>query len=159
MRAGEHQGESAVGDRIALVCHRLNLVDDQRELLLCRRTGLTSANGVGLPPPRRRQEPRVRIVRHALERPRAQSRGERVAKRVLGAGDVASADGEQRDEATVALARYALRNTASLACRHQPFCAALGSKTGRISIDPYLLEGHRLAQTMASSTLGTSTKK
>src|SRR5262245_17496389 len=36
---------------------------------------------------------------------------------------------------------------------------AVGSTTGRISIDPYLLEGQRCAQLMASSRLGASTKK
>lgn len=54
---------------------------------------------------------------------------------------------------------YALGGPARWPLSHQPFQPVWGSTTGRISIEPYLLEGQRLAQAMASSRLGTSTKK
>src|SRR5260221_3654097 len=156
---GEHQGEPAVGNRVALACHRSDLVDDHLDLLLGIRADLPSADRVCLPPPRRRPKPGVRIVRYAVHRPRAQGRCECVPEGILGASYVARAGGEQGDEAAVALARHALGGTVRLVCRHQPFWLDAGSTTGRISIDPYLLEGHRLAQTIASSRFWTSTKK
>src|SRR5262249_9208825 len=159
MRAGKHQGQSSVWDCVALVCHRFDLVDDQFDVLLSRRANLTLADEADLPPARRRQKPGVRVDRYAIHRPRAQSRRERVAESILGASDVACAGGEQRDQAPVALTRSALGGTVGVVHCRQPFWPVPASATGRISIDPYLLDGQRFAQTMASSRLGASTKK
>src|SRR5262249_53498909 len=100
-----------------------------------------------------------RVIRYAVHRPRAQSRRERVAEGILGARDVARPGGEQGDQAAVALTRHTLADAAGVVPPHQGFPPPGGAMIGRISIDPYLLEGQRFAQTMASSRLGASTKK
>src|SRR5262249_55590082 len=124
-----------------------------------RRADLAFADVVGLPTARCRQQPSVRVVRDAVHWPRAQSRSEGVAESIFGPSDVARASGEHGDQATIALSRSALRGTFGVVHRHQPFWPVPASTTGRISIDPYLLEGQRFAQTIASSRLGASTKK
>src|SRR5262249_42754980 len=81
----------------------VDLVDDELHLLFTRAADLAFADVVGLPPTRRRQEPRVGVVRYAVHRPRAQRCREGVAERVFGAGDVARAGREQGDQPPVAL--------------------------------------------------------
>ena len=102
------------GIHLALPASGLDLVGDQLHVLLPRGAGLASPDGVGLPPAGDGQQPGVRIVRHAVDRPRPQRRREGLAERILGARHVARAGGEEGDEAAVAFARHALGGTAGL---------------------------------------------
>ncbi len=61
--------------------------------------------GVGEPAARGGQQPRLGRIGDAVDRPATQRRGECVAERVLGRGDVVRARGEERDEAPVGGAR------------------------------------------------------
>src|SRR6185369_4373843 len=112
--------------------------------------GLAAPDLVGLPAPGDREQPGVRIVRHTIGRPHAQRRGKGLAERVLGSRDIACAGGEEGDEAAIALARNALGSPGSLV-RMVQFRLPCAWTTGRISIEPYLLDGQRLAQAMAPS--------
>ena len=136
----------------------LELVGHQLQVLLPRGSGLAAPYRVGLPPAGDGQQPGVRVLRHAVDRPRAQRRRKGVAQRILGARHVARAGGKEGDEAAIAFAGHPLGGAAGLVgmAHFQLPCA---STTGRISIEPYLLEGQRLAQAIASSRSGTVTKK
>src|SRR4051794_25356625 len=99
------------------------------------------------------------MIRYAVQRPRAQGCREGIAERILGARHIACAGSEKGDEPAVAFTHHALGSTAGLVCLHQLFQPAFASTIGRISIEPYLLDGQRLAQVIASSRLGASRKK
>ena len=157
-RAREHQREAPVGDRLTLLGSGFDLIGDHLDVLLPDGAGLAAADGVGLPPARHGQQPRGRIGRHAIGRPHAEGRGKGFRQGILGARHVARAGSEKGDEAAVAFAGHALGSPAGLVGMlhfRLPVCSTIG----RISIDPYLLDGQRLAQAMASSRSGTVTKK
>src|SRR6185312_1831347 len=104
------------------------------------------------------EQPGVRIVGDAVDRPQAERGGEGFAERILGARHVARARGEEGEEASVAFARHTLRGAAGrFGMAH--FRLPGATNTGRISIAPCLLEGQRLAQAMAPSRSSASTKK
>ena len=136
----------------------LELVGHPRQMLLARSSGLASPYRVGLPPPGDREQPGVRVLWHAVDRPRPKRLRKGVAERILGARHVARPGRKEGDEAAIALAGHPLGGAAGLVgmAHFQLPCA---STTGRISIEPYLLEGQRLAQAIASSRSGTVTKK
>lgn len=156
--AGEHQREAAVGDDGAFLGGRFYLVGDQFHMLLPGGSGLATANGIGLAAARDRQQPGIGILGNAVDRPHTQRGGEGLAEGILGARHISGAGGKEGDEAAVAFARHALGSTASLVGGgHLRLPSA--TKTGRISIEPYLLDGQRLAQAMAPSRSSASTKK
>src|SRR5205085_1274172 len=104
------------------------------------------------------EQPGIGIVGDAIARPGGEGGGKRLAQRVLRACDVAGAGREEGDEAAIAVASNTPGSFGDLVigCHFQlPVCSTMG----RISIEPYLLEGQRLAQAMASSMSGAVTKK
>src|SRR5690348_10027881 len=120
--------------------------------------GLATPDLVGLPTPRDGEQPGVGIVRHAVSRPHSERRRECFAQGIFRPRHVAGTRREERDEATIALARNTLGSPGRLG-RIAQFRFPCAATTGRISIEPYLLEGQRLAQAMAPSRSGASMKK
>jgi hypothetical protein len=57
---------------------------------------------------RRRHQPALRILRHAVARPRRQGCHQSIGERILRSGNVARASRQQRDEPAVRLARDGL---------------------------------------------------
>jgi hypothetical protein len=158
MRAGEHQRQAPIGNALPFPGRGLELVGNPRQVLLTRSSGLASPDRICLPPSRDREQPGVRILWHTVDRPRPKRLREGVAERILRSRHVARPGREEGDEAAIALAGHPLGGAAGLVgmTHFQLPCA---STTGRISIAPYLLEGHRLAQAIASSRSATVTKK
>lgn len=138
--------------------HRFELVSDQLQVLLPDVLNLFAPRSVGLLVARSGHQPSVGIPRDALAGPAAQRCSEGVGERVFGARHVTSARSQKGQNATVTFARHALDGAARIVHGRQRF-EPDWSSIGRISIEPYLLEGQRLAHAMASSRLGTSTTK
>ena len=95
---------------------------------------------------------------HAVDGPRPKRLREGVTECILRPRDVARPGRKEGDEAAIALSGHALGGAAGLVGMAH-FQLPWASKTGRISIEPYLLEGQRLAQAIASSRSGAVTKK
>jgi hypothetical protein len=70
MRAGEHERQAPIGNRLALPGRGLELVGHPRQMLLSRGSRLPSPDRIGLPAPRDREQPSVRVLWHAVDRPR-----------------------------------------------------------------------------------------
>jgi hypothetical protein len=158
MRAGEHQRQAPIRDALAFPGRGLELVGHPRQVLLSRGSRLASTYRVRLPPPGDREQPGVRVLWHAIDRPRPKRLRKGVAERILRARHVARPGRKESDEAAIALAGHTLGGAAGLV-RIGHFQLPCASTTGRISIAPYLLEGQRLAQAIASSRSSTVTKK
>jgi hypothetical protein len=121
-------------------------------------SGLASPYCVRLPPSGDREQPGVGVLRYPVDRPRPKRLRKGVAERILRPDHVARPGRKEGDEAAIALSGHTLGSAAGLVgMAHFPLPWA--SKTGRISIAPYLLEGQRLAQMIASSRSATVTKK
>ena len=170
MGAGEHQGEALVG-HLGLACRGLDLLGHQAEVI--GRLGATApaARGVDLAAPRHRHQPRLGSCAARRRSASRRGRGEGFRQRILGAGDVAGARREERDELAVAAPRDGLGGLARLLVGHRrhdrrlsrdPDGAAGGRRyglygqTGRTSTVPRLALGHRAAHTSAVSRSGTS---
>ena len=103
MGAGEHQPQPLVGQVARRSCApSISSAISCRwsrpaSLVSRRRTASTRAA------PRHRQQPGLRLFRHAAPRPAFERRGEGVGQRVLGAGHVARARREKGDQLAVAL--------------------------------------------------------
>ena len=155
MGAGEHQGQAMVRHRRWLGVGKLlgELLGEELEM---GDRGLAA-----VPPPRRidgaaprhGEQPAFGIVGDAASIPVGQRRGEGVGERILGAGDVAAARGEEGHQLAVAAARHRLRGGARGLSRHRD---AYMVQTGRTSIAPKLAPGQRAAQDSAASRSGTS---
>ena len=106
VRAGEQQAEAPIGDRAAVVVHR-----EVGEPLQLFGDGIVlppPARRIDEAPPRHREQPCIRVERHAALRPFGERGGEGVGQRILRAGHVARARGEKGHQLAVAAPRGGL---------------------------------------------------
>ena len=99
------------------------------------------------PPSRDGEQPRLRLVGHAVARPALERRQEGIAERVLGARDVAGARSQIGDEPAVRGARGQLGGAMGVVAHIARF--------GRTSTAPVSAAGQRAAQSSAVSRSGT----
>ena len=104
MRADEQQFQALVGESVGV----RSLVEVAHHQLQSRNAviaNLSVSRLVEQAIARRRHQPALRILRHAVARPRRQRRHQRIGERILRSGNVARASRQQRDEPAVGLAR------------------------------------------------------
>ncbi len=159
MRAGEHQGEAAVGDFRRVGCRLFHLFGHQCQVLFAHGRALLPPHRVDRAPPGRRQQPGFGILRHAVLRPVGERGGKRLGKRVFRRRHVAAARGEKGDQLAIAAARRRLGSGARIGyCIFREGQAAM-AQSGRTSTVPCAAPGQRAAQARAASRSGTSIMK
>src|SRR6266550_2722611 len=139
--------------------HLLGLLPEEQERGFARLGYMPVAHMVDKGVARRRQQPGLRILRHAVPRPSRECCYQRVAEGVLRAGHIASVCGKVGYQTTVGLAGYALNRpmcafqTASI---HPVTRRMYSGETGRTSTAPIEAAGQRAAQSSAASSEGSS---
>ena len=144
MRAREHEPQALVRNKRITVRRLGELLGKQRERRRRLFAGPSAARRIDQLSACHGEEPSLGRARDALHRPFGERAGECLGERVLCAGDIARARGEEGHELAVARARDGLRGLRYIC------------QTGRTSIEPCAAPGQRLAQASAASRSGTS---
>src|SRR6266496_489459 len=108
---------------------------------------------------RRREQPTLRILRHAVAWPHGQRLEQSLAQRVFGARQVLGVHGEIGHKAPVRLACHSLDrsfNLLSITSTHSTILRLVSGASGRTSTAPYEAAGQRAAHSRAASRDGTS---
>src|SRR4030095_11775555 len=110
-------------------------------------------------PARRREQPGLRILRHAVSWPGSQGLDQSFAQRVFRASQVLGLHGEIGHQTTVGLSCHSLDSSMNLLFTtsvHSTILRLISGASGRTSIAPYEAAGQRAAHSSAASSDGSS---
>src|SRR5216684_4441102 len=139
--------------------HLLGLLPEDQESGLARCGYLLMTNKIDQGVTRRRQQPGLRILWHAVSRPGHECRYQRIAEGVLSAGHVARVRGKVCHQTAVGLAGHPLDRPVSAlvaASAHPVIRRLVVGARGRTSTAPAEAAGQRAAQSSAASSEGSS---
>jgi hypothetical protein len=159
MRAHEQQLQPLVGKGRLHPRHVFRFAREPEQRLVVP-LHLGVARRIDQPIARGVQQPRLGLLRHAIDRPALHGRRERLAERVFGGRDVARPRRQVGDEPAVRLTNdpfdRGLRRGISHCAGYFAFDAKYDPPSGITSMLPVAADGLRAAHSSAASRSGTS---